>query len=209
MSAPLPSHSYSSHARLALILAGLLAMAMLLSACGFRMRGTTDLPYERIYTNVSDNSAFGAHLRRSIRANAPDVQFVSEPRDAQVQLIQEVNRERRRELSIDASGHVEEYELILEFAFRITDRDGRVLLPTTTLTSSREIPYDSEDSQARRGEMRMIFQDMRQSMVDRIVRQLSASEVSRAYEEARQEAEETDTTDEFDTSMDSHGSASD
>lgn len=165
----------------------LVVAASLLAGCGFRMRGASPLPFDYIYTNVSDNTPFGAQLRRTIRASSPHTSFVDDPNEADVHLIQEVNRQRRRELSIDAEGHVEEYELTQVFAFRLTDRAGRILAPTISLQAQRDIPYDTEDSDARRQEMRAIFEDMQLNMISQVVRRISAPEVARDYQRYQEE----------------------
>lgn len=164
-----------------------LACAMLcaiVAACGFRMKGVSPLPFTTLYTNIAENSAFGANMRRAIVASSPGTRFVADPQDAQARLIQLSNRQIRRELSIDAEGHVEEYELNLEFVFQLTDSKGRIVLPPTALRAVREVPYDPDDAQAKEGEIRMIFQDMQQSMVARVVRHLSAPDVAEAFERA-------------------------
>lgn len=157
-----------------------------LTACGFRLKGTTPLPFETLYTNISENSAFGANMRRAIVASSPHTRFVSDPTTAEARLIQLSNRQVRRELSIDAQGQVEEYELNLTFVFQLLDGQGRIVLPPTTLQAIREIPYDPDDAQAIQGEIRMIFDDMQQSMVARVVRHLSAPDVAEAFQKAKE-----------------------
>ncbi len=158
-----------------------LALCIAISACGFRLRGATHLPFKTIYTNISDNTSFGASLRRSIVASSPGLVFMPTPDNADVRLTQLALSERRRELTLDAQGHVEEYELNLLFRFQLTDKNGALLLKPTTLTATRDMPYDPDDSQAKNDEMRMIFADMRQSMVDRIVRLIGSDDVIDAY----------------------------
>lgn len=161
-----------------------IALCLLLAACGFRMKGVSPLPFTTLYTNIAENSEFGAGLRRAVVASSPATRFVDEPADAQARLTQLVNRQSLRELSIDAEGQVEEYELNLEFVFQLTDDKGHLVLPPTTLRSIRELPYDPNVVQAKEGEIAMVFKEMRQSLIDQIVRRLSAPEVTEAFEQA-------------------------
>lgn len=170
-----------------------IALCIMLAACGFRLKGVAPLPFSTLYTNIPENSAFGANMRRAITASSPHTRFVSTPQDAEARLIQVSNQQTRRELSIDAQGHVEEYELNLEFAFQLNDAQGRIILPTTVLRASREVPYDPDNAQAKQGEIRMIFEDMQQSMVARVVRHLSAPDVAEAFEHAQTLPEPDDT----------------
>lgn len=164
-------------------LAGM-ALCALLAACGFHMRGTSPLPFDTLYTNIAQNSEFGARLRRAVMASSPHTRFVDSVTDAQAKLIQLSNTQSLRELSINANGQVDEYELNLTFSFQLTDAKGHMLLPPTTLHTSRDLPYDPTQIQAGAGEISAQYQEMRKSLVDRIVRRLTSPEVVKAYQNA-------------------------
>lgn len=172
----------ASARRLALF--ALLMACTLLAACGFKLKGATPLPVDTLYTNIAENSSFGVAMRRAIRAASPNTTIVSDPAQAQARLIQLANNERLRELSIDADGRVEEYELTLEFVFQLVDAAGHVILPPTTLRSTRELPYDDTVVQAKQSEITTVFQQMQQSMVDRVLRHLTAPDVMAAFANA-------------------------
>ena len=176
-------------------------LCALLAACGFRLKGVSPLPFTTLYTNIAENTAFGANIRRAIVASSPQTRFVSDPQSAQARLTQLANRQTRRELSIDAEGHVEEYELSLEFIFQLTDAQGRMVLPPTTLRAFREVPYDPDDAQAKQDEINMIFQDMQQAMVARVVRRLSAPDVAEAFQKAQTQPAVDETLEQSDTPL--------
>lgn len=159
-------------------------LCVMLTACGFHLKGVSPLPFDTLYTNIADNSAFGAAVRRAVIASSPNTRFVTERKQAQAQLIQLLNRRNLRELSIDAKGRVEEYELTLEFSFQLLDAKGRIILPPTTLHALREIPYDDTVVQAKQGEIENVFDEMQQSLVSRIVRHLSSPDVAQAFQNA-------------------------
>lgn len=158
-----------------------IALCLLLASCGFRLKGVSPLPFTTIYTNIDENSEFGSGLRRAIIASSPTARFVSEPAQAQARLTQLANQQTLRELTLDAQGRVEEYELNLEFVFQLTDDRGHIVLPPTTLRSTREIPYDDSIVQAKQGEIGTVFKEMQQSLIDRIVRRLASPDVAEAY----------------------------
>lgn len=171
--------------RLAMLV--LLAGCVLLAACGFRLKGATPMPFTTLYTNIAENSAFGAAMRRAIVAASPNTRIVSDPKEAQVRLVQLANQQSTRELSIDADGRVEEYELNLLFSFQLVDSEGHILLPPTTLRATREIPYDDTVVQAKQSEITTVFQQMQQSMVDRVVRHLTAPDIAEAFINAEEQ----------------------
>lgn len=169
-------------------------LCMVLAACGFRMKGVSPLPFNTVYTNIPENSAFGSSLRRSLRASSPGLQFVPDPAQADVNLIQISSREWLRDLSLDAQGRVEEYELNLEFTFQVTDRNGALVLAPTTLRSARELPYDDTHVQAKQQEIDTVFRNMRLDLIERIsfllaspaVRNAINSPLAEPYQEALQ-----------------------
>ncbi len=185
-------HSLSSGStvrRLALL--ALLAACVTLAACGFRLKGATPLPFNTLYTNIAQNSSFGVAMRRAIVATSPNTRIVADPAQAEARLIQLANNERLRELSIDPDGRVEEYELNLEFVFQLVDAAGHIILPPTTLRSTRELPYDDSAVQAKQSEITILFQQMQQSMVDRVIRHITAPDVIAAFRNAEQQPIDT------------------
>ena len=161
------------------VLASLALLA--LAACGFHLKGASPMPFQSIYTNINLDSEFGARLRRTILANQPDLIFTDERLEANVYLHRISESKKLRELSLDADGKVEEYELALLFSFELVDRNGHVLLAPTTLHSVRELPYNDRDVQAEESEIGSTFKDMRNSLIDQILRRISSPEVLDAY----------------------------
>ncbi len=161
--------------------AGLMLLAVL-GACGFHLKGVSPLPFDTLYTNIPENSAFGAQIRRAIIAASPNTRFVSKVSEAQARLTQLSNTQYLREVSLNAQGQVEEYELNLRFTFQLTDDKGHLILPPTALEAVREIPYDSTALQAKQGEIGNLYIEMQQSLVDRVVRRLTSPEVTKAFQ---------------------------
>jgi len=172
-----------------------LGLCLLLSACGFHLKGERPLPFSTLYTNISPDSEFGTGLRRAILASSPGLRLVDTPADAEARLVQLALRQSLRDISIDARGRVEEYELSLEFGFQVTDAAGRFLLEPTTLRARRELPYDPDAVQARQSEITVMFRSMQQSMIDRIIRRLTAPEVAQAHRNAAAQPRDTEDTD--------------
>ena len=170
-----------------------LALFMLLSACGFALRGVTPLPFQTLYVGISDTTQFGADVRRALRAASPDTKLVATPKDAQA-ILQQVNEVRTlREVSLNAQGRVEEYELGINYTFRLIDSKGRALIPDTTLSIYREMPYDDQVVQAKQGQSETLYRAMQRDLVSRLLRRMTAPEVRNAFENAEQRAEDGET----------------
>lgn len=179
--------------RLSWLLRGVgLALFMLLSACGFALRAVTPLPFETLYIGIPDNTQFGADVRRSLRAASPNTRLVDTPKQAQAILQQIGNDRTLREVSLNAQGRVEEYELGINYTFRLIDTKGRALIPDTTLSIYREIPYDDQIVQAKQGQIETLYNAMQRDLVSRLLRRMTAPEVRKAFENREQQAENGD-----------------
>lgn len=166
------------------ILSGV-AIAVVLTACGFTMRGVNPLPFETLYLGVNDNSSFGVGLIRAIRASSPATQLVPSPKEAQAVYTQLQSTRSLREVSLNAVGRVEQYELTVTYAFRVTDQKGQLILNDTVLSSSREVPFDDQFMQAKEDEFQRIYDDLEVGLVARIVRRISSPEVRTNFERVR------------------------
>ncbi|CUI27419.1 MULTISPECIES: LPS assembly lipoprotein LptE [Achromobacter] len=170
-----------------------LALFMLISACGFTLRGVTPLPFDTLYLGIADNTQFGADVRRALRAASPDTKLVTSPKDAQA-ILQEVSNTRAlREVSLNAQGRVEEYELGINYTFRLIDAKGRALIPDTTLSIYREMPYDDQIVQAKQGQIETLYIAMQRDLVSRLLRRMTAPEVRKAFENREQRGEDGET----------------
>src|SRR5690606_12145596 len=96
-------------------------LCLMVSACGFALRGTTELPFESLHVSLSPNSQFGAQLRRQIRATSPDTAVVEDPAGAEARLQILENSRSRTEVALNAQGRVQEYELHLRLVFQLVD----------------------------------------------------------------------------------------
>src|SRR5690554_5114750 len=64
----------------------LLVLLLAVAACGFTLRGATEVPFDTLAINVPLNSEFGAQLRRRMEASAPGLRVVPASQPAEVQL---------------------------------------------------------------------------------------------------------------------------
>ena len=182
-----------------------------LSGCGFRMQGEAPMPFSSLSINIPQNSQFGADLRRAIRATSPNTKLIeprdmvvkvgdfdeSEDSDdkatidrikaqkvrklAQARLEQLSEQKGTRIVSINAQGKPEEYELSLKLTFRLVTAKDQVILPETTLSAIRSMPFDDRVVQAKEGEAATLFKDMQRSMVARILRRITAPDITQRW----------------------------
>lgn len=164
-----------------------MAIMLTLGACGFTLRGVSPLPFDSLYVGIPENTRFGSSLRRALEAASPNTKLVDSADKAAASLIEVSQSRTQREVSLTPQGRVEEYELILSYVFRLTTASGDILLPDTTLTASRDLPYEEQLVQAKQSEMDTLFNSMEQSVVERLLRRLTAPDVAEAFEAYQKE----------------------
>jgi len=164
-----------------------IGLSLVLSGCGFKLKGGSPLPFNTLYTNISLNSAFGAQLQRMLEANSPGLRFVAERDEAQATLIQLQNSRRTRDVALDPQGNVEEYQLNLVFRFELLDAQGKKILAPTTLTVTRYLPNDPDSVQAKESERASLYAAMEQDVIERLSRRLTAPDITERFEMLEQQ----------------------
>jgi len=153
-----------------------LSAALLLSACGFHLRGANGeatLPFKTIYIGVPETSKLGIELRRYIRVSG-DTTVVTDPKQAQaiIEVLQE-SREKAT-LSLNTQGRIRDYSLYYKVRFRVKDNTGKEFLAPTEITLKRDISFNEAQAIAKEQEEEMLYRDMQSDLVQQILRRLAA-----------------------------------
>ncbi len=152
-----------------------LAVALLLlvlSACGFHLRGQYALPFASVYVATPAASIVAGDIKREL-ANIP-TKLMPSAKDADAQLSIIEDRRERQILSLSGAGRVREYELRLRVAYQLMDAAGKVLIPTSEIKLSRILSYDDSRIIAKQQEEALLFQDMERDAVGQILRRMTA-----------------------------------
>ena len=152
---------------------------LLVAGCGFKMQGSVPLPFKSLHITIPQNTQFGADVRRAIQAISPDTRLI-ELSDATTKQVRELAQARLEQL--DETRQQRIVELTLKFTFRLVNAKDQVVLPATTLTATRSMPFDERVVQAKEGEAATLFRDMQKSLVTRIVRRITAPDITQRWE---------------------------
>lgn len=138
----------------------LLVSALLLSACGFRLRGEATLPFESIYVQGAPASPFTIHLKRSIRAGT-QARITDKPEDAQVVLQIMGERQEKEILALSGGGRVREFYLRYHVSYRLTDNKlATEYIAPSEIVLRRELTYSDAEVLAKESEEVLLFRDM-------------------------------------------------
>ena len=156
--------------RATLVSLSVVAMAMP-TGCGFQLRGTAELPFKTI--SVPAETPLAVDLQRNITSgtNAKIVPASENPQ-AVLALLSE-GRERLI-LSLNAQGQVTEYELRYLVSFRVYSPKGADFIPANQIVLRRPITFNDQVL-AKEEEAELIYREMRQDMVQLIMRRLAAA----------------------------------
>lgn len=156
-----------------------LGLTVLLSACGFHLRGSNGsfmLPFATMYIDLPDTSPLAIGLKRYIRAiGSTEVVGTKDGADAVLEVLADPERNRTKTiLSLNKNGRVQEYQLGYSINFRVLDKAGNQLLAPTTISLVRPITFDESQVLAKETEEAALYRDMRNDLVQQIMRRLAA-----------------------------------
>jgi len=143
-----------------------------LAACGFQLRGRTNLPFDTLY--VPAGSGLAVELKRNIAAGT-QTRLVDNPADAQARMEFLQDSREKVILSLDSSGRVREYQLRGRVGFRVVDNRGLEYLPRNDILLTRDVSFNDAAVLAKESEETLLYRDMQTDMVQQILRRLGAA----------------------------------
>jgi LPS-assembly lipoprotein len=149
-------------------------LALLLSACGFQLRGTAALPFDTLYM-PSTAAGIALDLKRNIQSGTRTI-VVDDPKKAQAVLDFVQETREKVILSIGSTGRVREYQLRYRVGFRVHDGKGGEFVPVSTVQLTRDISFNDTDVLAKETEEQQLYRDMQFDMVQQIMRRIAAAQ---------------------------------
>jgi LPS-assembly lipoprotein len=146
---------------------------LLLASCGFRLRGTADVPFETLYLPAA-TTGIALDLKRNIQAGT-NARIVDDPKEADA-LLQFTEETRQKEiLSLTGTGRVREFQLRYRVGFRVHDGKGADFVPQSVIQLTRDVTFNDAEILAKEQEEQLLFRDMQTDMVQQIMRRLAAA----------------------------------
>jgi len=154
---------------------------MSLSACGFRLRGSVEVPdvlQQTYIAGVAEFSELNQELRKVLQRSGSTV--VNNSASAKSIITISGENFRRRVLSVDAAGRASEYELHYKYNFTINRVGGEVIIQDQSIIVLRDYQFDPDNVLAKDAEETQIRSDMVRfsvrQMMRRVDSQLKSSE---------------------------------
>lgn len=152
----------------------ILIALLLLSACGFQLRGqVSPLPFKSMYVTAPDGHTIGMEMERMLR-NSSTTKLAANPAEAEVTLdiVSAVND--RAILSLSGGGRVRDFNLIYRVIYRVLDKRGIEIIPNTEISLTRILPFLDAQTLAKESEEHLLVKEMQSDALQQIIWRLSA-----------------------------------
>ena len=143
-----------------------------LSSCGFKLRGSYELPYKTLQVTSTSASVVAGQIRRELTDT--QTKTVGNVKDAEAILTILEERRDRQILSLSGAGRIREYELRMKVSYQFVDARGMVIIPTSEIVLKRTFAYDDTRVIAKQQEEAMLYQDMERDATGQILRRMIA-----------------------------------
>lgn len=158
-----------------LMMVVLMMMAIMLTGCGFQLRGQIDLPEpmrQMALATPDATSDFVRELTAQLRANG--VQLTDGATAGASRLVIERERVYREALTISQDARVREYVLYLEVRFGFFDSDGEPIVENEVVRLSREYRFDEQAILGSSREEEVLTQDLSRELAAQLIRRLAS-----------------------------------
>lgn len=149
------------------------AVAVLLSSCGFQLKGMQPLAFSSVAVKAQPGSALATALSQAL---ASSVSVLSGPRSAlEAQIVLDILQEQRDSTPVarTSSGEIRELRLNMRVVFRVVTPAGRELIAPTELVREQELSYSEARALSKEIEQAALFRQIQDDMVQQIRRRLS------------------------------------
>lgn len=146
-------------------------LSVVLTGCGFHLRGQAALQFQSIYLETNGPSSFADDLVRTLRSSN-GARIVENPKDAQV-ILQILSEARERAiLSLSGSGRVREITLRYRVNYRVAGQNNQEYIPSSEIVLRRDLSYNDTDVIAKEQEEGLLYRDMQNDAVQQLLRRL-------------------------------------
>ncbi|MCI5190439.1 MAG: hypothetical protein D3905_11760 [Candidatus Electrothrix sp. AS4_5] len=153
----------------------LLLTVCCLTACGFKLRGEEQFPFNTVYIQShSTESSLHNLLKQNFLSN--QIQVTDNSNQAEVTLVILSESTNKQILSLGGSGRVNEFKIYYRVGIRAYDQQANIWLEDNEIVLHREYSYSDSDILAKEAEEAFLIKNMRNDMARLIMRRLSRAQ---------------------------------
>jgi LPS-assembly lipoprotein len=149
---------------------------MTLSSCGFKLKGSYDIPYQTIYLQAAGESRVGRIIKKKLQRR-PSIEIVQTLSAAEVAITILEEASTRTVAVLSNAGSVDEYELIYTIRYKIELSKNSSSSAERQIVLRRKIAHSDLDIAAKSNEENSLIDDMASEAATSILVRLSREKI--------------------------------
>ena len=153
-----------------------LIVLMTLSSCGFKLKGSYEIPYQTIYLQAAGESRVGRIIKKKLQRR-PNIEIVQTLSAAEVAINILEEASTRTVAVLSNAGSVDEYELIYTIRYKIELSENSSSSVERHIVLRRKITHSDLDIAAKSNEENSLIDDMASEAATSILVRLSREKI--------------------------------
>jgi LPS-assembly lipoprotein len=146
-----------------------LLMLLIISSCGFHMRGMTEISFKTISLEGKELS-FTKNLKKVLNSNKVDIVSSTENPELRVELLSEESE--KRILSLSGQGLVREFEIFYRVRYRVKTIDSEIWSQENIIETRKDFTYSDSNLIGKEEEERQLNEAMRNEAITNLFNQI-------------------------------------
>jgi LPS-assembly lipoprotein len=146
-----------------------LLMLLIISSCGFHMRGMTEISFKTISLEGKELS-FTKNLKKVLNSNKVAIVSSTENPELRVELLSEESE--KRILSLSGQGLVREFEIFYRVRYRVKTIDSEIWSQDNIIETRKDFTYSDSNLIGKEEEERQLNEAMRNEAITNLFNQI-------------------------------------
>jgi LPS-assembly lipoprotein len=146
-----------------------LLMLLIISSCGFHMRGMTEISFKTISLEGKELS-FTKNLKKVLNSNKVAIVSSTENPELRIELLSEESE--KRILSLSGQGLVREFEIFYRVRYRVKTIDSEIWSQENIIETRKDFTYSDSNLIGKEEEERQLNEAMRNEAITNLFNQI-------------------------------------
>jgi len=146
-----------------------LLMLLIISSCGYHMRGMTEISFKTISLEGKELS-FTKNLKKVLNSNKVAIVSSTENPELRVELLSEESE--KRILSLSGQGLVREFEIFYRVRYRVKTIDSEIWSQENIIETRKDFTYSDSNLIGKEEEERQLNEAMRNEAITNLFNQI-------------------------------------
>lgn len=146
-----------------------LLMLLMITSCGFHLRGMTEISFKTISLEGKELS-FTKNLKKTLASNKVSIILPTENPELRIELLSEESE--KRILSLSGQGLVREFEIFYRVRYRIKTIDSETWSQENIIETRRDFTFSDSNLIGKEEEERQLNESMRNEAITNLFNQI-------------------------------------